>query len=50
MHEVTFHDLHFDGVKFEDFNGLKSLRSQFDETSTVWISVNQCDVKSISAV
>ena len=26
MHEVTFHDLHFDGVKFEDFNGLKKLK------------------------
>ena len=26
MHEVTFHDLHFDGVKFEDFNGLKKVK------------------------
>ena len=29
MHEVTFHDLHFDGVKFEDFNGLKNLSKPF---------------------
>ena len=26
MHEVTFHDLHFDGVKFEDFNGSKKVK------------------------
>ena len=32
MHEVTFHDLHFDGVKFEDFKEANLIKLELNRS------------------